>query len=82
MISLASLREMFDHHYWARDRQLNVCAGLRDEEFHRALGNSFPSIHTTLVHLLAAEWMIRRRRARRVRIAVVQPGEITSGEAI
>jgi uncharacterized damage-inducible protein DinB len=48
---------MFAHNYWARDRQLQACALLTDEQFLRPLGNSFPSVRDTLVHLLAVEWI-------------------------
>jgi uncharacterized damage-inducible protein DinB len=62
-ISLAALREMFVHNYWARDRQLAACAALTSEQFLRPLGNSFPSVRDTLVHLLAVEciWLERWR---------------------
>jgi uncharacterized damage-inducible protein DinB len=56
-ISLATLNELFDYNYWARDRQLQACAGLTGEQFLRPLGNSFPSLRDTLTHLLAVEWM-------------------------
>ena len=39
-MSLAVLSEMFDYNYWARDRQLQACAGLTEEQFLRPLGNS------------------------------------------
>lgn len=52
-MSLASLNELFDYNYWARDRQLQTCAGLTEEQFLRPLGNSFPSLRNTLTHLLA-----------------------------
>ena len=56
-ISLATLHELFDYNYWARDRQLQTCAGLTEEQFLRPLGNSFPSVRDTLTHLLAVEWL-------------------------
>jgi uncharacterized damage-inducible protein DinB len=56
-ISLATLNELFDYNYWARDRQLQTCAGLTEEQFLRPLGNSFPSVRDTLTHLLAVEWL-------------------------
>jgi uncharacterized damage-inducible protein DinB len=64
-ISLAVLKEMFDHNYWARDRQLQACTGLTEEQFVRPLGNSFPSLRDTLTHLLAVEWLwLERWRGR------------------
>ncbi len=62
---LTSIREGFDHHYWARDRQLQVCAGLSDEEFLRPLGGSFPGLRDTLAHMAGAEWVwLERWRGR------------------
>src|ERR1039458_8014433 len=56
-ISLSALKELFAHNYWARDRQLQACSALTDEQFLCPLGNSFPSVRDTLVHLLAVEWL-------------------------
>ncbi|MBI4466871.1 MAG: DinB family protein [Acidobacteria bacterium] len=57
MVPLATLRELFDYNYWARDRQLEACAALTPEQFTRPLGSSFSSLRDTLVHLVAAEWV-------------------------
>jgi uncharacterized damage-inducible protein DinB len=55
----------FSHNYWARHRQLEVCAALTPEQFVGPLGNSFPSLRDTVVHLLAVEWLwLERRRGR------------------
>jgi uncharacterized damage-inducible protein DinB len=68
-ISLSALNELFSHNYWARDRQLKVCATLTQEQFLRPLGNSFPSMRDTLVHLLAVEWLwLERWRGRSPRV--------------
>ena len=56
-ISLAALRELFDYNYWARDRQMEACAGLTAEQFLAPMGNSFPSLRDTLTHLAAVEWL-------------------------
>jgi uncharacterized damage-inducible protein DinB len=72
LISLSALKELFAHNYWARDRQLLACAALTPEQFLRPLGNSFPSVRDTLVHLLAVEclWLERwRGRSPRVLLA-------------
>ncbi len=54
---LRVLRELIDHNYWARDRQLQACAALSEEQFLRPLGGSFPSVRDTLAHLVAVEWI-------------------------
>ena len=56
MVPLATLRELFAYNYWARDRQLEACAALSQEQFQRPLGNSFSSVRDTLAHLVGAEW--------------------------
>ena len=64
-ISLTALNELFDYNYWARDRQLQACAGFTEEQFLRPLGNSFPSLRDTLTHLVAVEWLwLERWRGR------------------
>ncbi len=68
-ISLSVFNELFAHNYWARDRQLKSCEALTDEQFGRPLGNSFPSVRDTLVHLLAVEWLwLERWRGRSPRV--------------
>jgi len=57
MIPLRTLQDLFEYNYWARDRQLRVCAALTSEQFLRPLGNSFSSVRDTLAHLLGAEWI-------------------------
>jgi uncharacterized damage-inducible protein DinB len=57
MIPLATMRELFAYNYWARDRQLEACATLTEEQFQRPLGSSFSSLRDTLVHLVGAEWV-------------------------
>lgn len=56
MFPLNTLRELFDYNYWARDRQLEACAALSEEQFRRPMGSSFSSVRDTLAHLLCAEW--------------------------
>lgn len=57
MEMLPALREMIDHNYWARDRQLEACGALSEEQLLRPLGGSFASLRDTLAHLLAVEWI-------------------------
>jgi uncharacterized damage-inducible protein DinB len=61
MISLESLRDLYDYNYWARDQQFDVCRTLSHEELGRPLTGSFGSIRDTLTHLLGAEclWLER-----------------------
>ncbi len=63
MISPAEIRELFEHDYWARDRQLQACAALTPEQLLKPLGSSFSSVRDTLAHLVAVEalWLARWR---------------------
>jgi uncharacterized damage-inducible protein DinB len=61
MIPLATFRELFEYNYWARDRQLQVCEGLTEEQFLRPMNSSYSSVRDTLAHLLAAEWVWSER---------------------
>ena|SRR5579862_5932698 len=81
-ISLSVLNELFAHNYWARDRQLRVCGTLTEEQFLRPLGNSFPSLRDTLVHLLAVEWLwLERWRGRSPRV-LLAPDEFPTLTAL
>ena len=61
MLPLATLRDLFDYNYWARDRQLEACAALSDEQFLRPMSSSFSSVRDTLAHLVAVEWIWHER---------------------
>jgi uncharacterized damage-inducible protein DinB len=64
-LSLSAANDLFAHNYWARDRQLDACAGLTGEQFLQAMGSSFSSIRDTLVHLAGVEWIwLERWRGR------------------
>jgi len=81
-ISLSALQELFAHNYWARDRQLQACAALTSDQFLRPLGNSFPSVRDTLVHLLAVEWLwLERWRGRSPRV-LLPPEEFPTLAAV
>jgi uncharacterized damage-inducible protein DinB len=51
------LQTLLDYHYWARDRVLDAAERLTPEQLTRDLGNSFPSVRDTLVHLFFADWI-------------------------
>ena len=61
MVTLETLRGLYDYNYWARDRQLDACATLSEDQFLRPLGSSFSSLRDTLAHLLAVEWIWHER---------------------
>ncbi len=47
---------LLDYHYWARDRVHDAIDALSLEQYTRALGSSFTSVHETVVHTYSAEW--------------------------
>ncbi len=57
MIPRSLLNEFVDYNYWARDRQLQVCAKLSQEQLLRQVGGSFGSLRGILVHLVGVEWV-------------------------
>ena len=56
-MTLTELQTLLEYHYWARDRLLDAVEALSPEQLTRNLGNSFPSIRDTLVHLYSADWV-------------------------
>jgi uncharacterized damage-inducible protein DinB len=56
-MTYTELQALLDYHYWARDRLLEAVASLTPEQLNTDRGNSFPSIHATLVHLYGADWV-------------------------
>ena len=55
------VKNLFDYHYWARDRTLDAVEALTSEEFTRDMGNSFRSIRDTIAHTYSAEWVWNQR---------------------
>jgi uncharacterized damage-inducible protein DinB len=56
-MNFQTLETLLDYHYWARDRILDAAERLTAEQLTRDLGNSFPSVRDTLVHLFSADWI-------------------------
>ncbi len=54
-------RQLYDYHYWANHRILAAAEHLTDEQLHRQQGQSWGSIHGTLLHMMNAEWIWLRR---------------------
>lgn len=54
---LEEIRELYDYNRWANHRALEATAALDQDQLTRDLGNSFPSVRDTLVHVLSAEWV-------------------------
>ena len=52
---------LYDYHCWARDRLLERVTALTPEQLTAAAPYAHGSIHNTLVHMLGAEWLWRRR---------------------
>jgi uncharacterized damage-inducible protein DinB len=53
----ADVALLVEYNYWGRDRVLEAVGLLDAEQYTRDMGNSFRSIHDTLVHTYAAEWI-------------------------
>jgi len=60
-LSVPDLRTLYAFNAWARARMLDAVAQLDEAAYRRDLGNSFASVHSTLVHILGAEeiWLSR-----------------------
>ena len=55
------LRQLYDYHYWANHRVLTAAERLTDEQLHQQQGQSWGSVHGTLLHMMNAEWIWLRR---------------------
>ena len=51
------LRTLYDYSAWARNRLLDAAAGLTPEQQRAAIPGVYGSIHDTLVHMAASQWM-------------------------
>jgi uncharacterized damage-inducible protein DinB len=60
-MTAAELVDLFEYNRWAHQRTLEASGELDTEAYERELGGSFPSLRSTLQHLLAVEvvWLSR-----------------------
>jgi len=54
---LEQIVELYSYTRWANNRILDATAKLSQDQLTRDLGNSFPSIRGTLLHIIGAEWV-------------------------
>ena len=74
--------ELFRYNRWANGRIREATGVLQPDEFTRDLGNSFPSVRDTLVHMVGAEWIWLQRWNGVSPPALPVPAELPSAEAI
>ena len=79
---MSIIRDGVNHNYWARDRQLQVCASLSAEDFMRPVGGSFPSLRDTLAHMLAVEWFWLERWRGKSPQSLISAGDFPALEAV
>ncbi len=54
---IEEIRELLEYTAWANSRVLDAVAQVDAAAFEKDLGNSFPSLRATLVHVLSADWV-------------------------
>jgi uncharacterized damage-inducible protein DinB len=55
-MNVGDLKRLYDYHYWANRKLLDVVAQLTPEQFTNDVAGSYGSVRNTLVHVLSAEW--------------------------
>jgi uncharacterized damage-inducible protein DinB len=63
--AVALLTTLYEYSAWARDRLLDAAQALNAEQLHAAAPGVYGSIHDTLVHMAASQWMWLERIAGR-----------------
>ena len=81
-MNVKDVRDLFAYDEWANALVLDAAARLSREEFTRGMGNSFPSVRDTLVHLLFAEWVWLRRWLGESPRAPLDPAEFADVESV
>jgi uncharacterized damage-inducible protein DinB len=61
MVTPDYLVQLFEYNQWANARVLDVAEPLSPTQLMRPQGHSWGSVHATLVHMMAAEWIWMRR---------------------
>lgn len=61
IMTTSDFHTIFEYNFWANARTIQAVESLSEEKLYVDLGNSFGSIHGTLVHLVGAEdiWLQR-----------------------
>ncbi len=61
MTTLATIKLLYNYHYWRTERILNSCESLTTQQWDQSLAPSWGSIHGLLAHMVASEmiWMGR-----------------------
>jgi len=57
----ATIHMLFEYTRWAHRRVWSCAEQLSDEDYQRDMGYSWGSVHSQLVHIMAAEWLWLRR---------------------
>lgn len=78
-MSIAHFSTLFDYQYWANHRIADAAARLTEEQRH-ARPFAIDSIHVTLVHLVATDWLWRQRRQGESPVSLPQVAEISTFE--
>src|SRR5207249_358578 len=72
------VQALYEFNRWANGLVLAAVSALGPEEWTRDLGNSFPSVRDTLVHILWAEWIWLMRWKGRSPKSVFDPAEFAT----
>ena len=76
------VRGLYRYNTWANAQVLEAAARLTPAQLHEAGGASFDSVHATLVHTLAAQWLYLERWHGRSPRAMPAPAEFAGLAAI
>jgi len=60
-MTLTDIRSLYAYNLWANQRMFSVLEKLTDAQFTTPRQSSFPSIHESALHILAAEWIWLKR---------------------
>lgn len=60
-MNLADIRDLYAYNRWANLRMFSVLEKLSHEQFAASVQSSFPSIHESVFHIFAAEWIWLKR---------------------
>lgn len=76
------VRGLYRYNTWANAQIMKAAGGLTPAQLHEAGGASFDSVHDTLVHTLAAQWLYLERWQGRSPRAMPDPAQFAGLAAI
>lgn len=81
-MDIKDIQLLYEHDWWANEQMLDAVGALNHEQFTKNMATSHVSVHGTLVHTLAAEWIWLARCKGHSPARLFDPAEFPTLESV